>query len=97
MRSELLRNFAIRAKQKLLGVEKKEKAKIKVISMEDDSFKEKVEYLISKGDEIFNPIHYLIDEKTMKSLKGEALERYFFEIVDKYNRFKNEIENSASC
>ncbi len=99
MHSDILKHFALKAKKKLLGQDTKEKvnAKIKVISTEDDAFKEKVEYLMSKDEEIFNPIHFLMDDKVMKNLSGVEKERYLFSTIDKYNRFKNEILEERSC
>ena len=97
--NDILKNFALRAKKKLLGKDTKEKvnAKIKVISIEDEAFKEKVEYLMSKDEEIFNPIHILMDDKIMKNLDGAEKERYLFTTIDKYNRFKNQILEERSC
>lgn len=99
MREDVLRIIALRAKKKLLGREnvKESTAKIKRISNEDYAFREKVEYLMSRDDEIFNPIHFLMDEKIMKNLNGEGKERYLLSTIDKYNRYKNEILERKSC
>lgn len=93
MSNDILKNFALKAKRRLATGETKAKVapKIKVISNEDENFKEKVEYLLSKQDEIFNPIHFLMDEKILKNLDNDGKERYLFSTIDKYNRFKNEI------
>lgn len=98
MRNDILKNFALRAKKKLLGKEKeKVAAKFKTISIEDDEFKGKVEYLLSKDEEIFNPIHFLMDDKILKNMDEASKERYLFTTIDKYNRFKNEILEERSC
>lgn len=98
MRNDILKNFALRAKKKLLGKEKeKVTAKFKTISTKDDAFKEKVEFLLSKDEEIFNPIHFLMDDKILKNLDEASRERYLFTTIDKYNRFKNEILEEKSC
>ncbi len=98
MRNDILKNFALRAKKKLLGQEKeKVTAKFKTISIEDDAFKEKVEYLLSREEEIFNPIHFLMDDKILKNMDEASRERYLFSTIDKYNRFKNEILEERSC
>lgn len=97
MRNDILKSFALKAKKKLLGKENEVRAKIKVISFEDEAFKEKVEYLISKEDEIFNPIHFLMDDKVMRSLDSAGKERYLLSTIDKYMRYKNEIIEEKSC
>lgn len=97
MRNDILKSFALKAKKKLLGKENDVRAKIKVISFEDEAFKEKVEYLVSKEDEIFNPIHFLMDDKVMKTLDSAGKERYLLSTIDKYMRYKNEIIEEKSC
>lgn len=97
MRNDILKSFALKAKKKLLGKENEVRAKIKVISFEDEAFKEKVEYLVSKEDEIFNPIHFLMDDKVMKALDSAGKERYLLSTIDKYMRYKNEIIEEKSC
>mgnify|MGYP001851105585 CR=1 FL=1 len=97
MRNDILKSFALKAKKKLLGKENEVRAKIKVISFEDEAFKEKVEYLVSKEDEIFNPIHFLMDDKVMRSLDSAGKERYLLSTIDKYMRYKNEIIEEKSC
>ncbi len=97
--NDILKNFALRAKNKLLGKDNKDvvPAKIKTISFKDEAFKEKVEYLMDNEDEIFNPMHFLMDEKLMKTLDSEQKERYLLSTIDKYMRFKNEITMERSC
>ena len=97
--NDILKNFALRAKNKLLGKDTKNSinVKVKTISFKDDAFKEKVEYLMDKEDEIFNPMHFLMDDKLLKTLDSEQKERYLLETIDKYLRFKNEITMERSC
>ena len=97
--NDILKNFALRAKNKLLGKDNKDvvPAKIKTISFKDEAFKEKVEYLMDNEDEIFNPMHFLMDENLMKTLDSEQKERYLLSTIDKYMRFKNEITMERSC
>ena len=97
--NDILKYFALRAKNKLLGKDTRESVntKIKTISFRDDAFKEKVEFLMDKEDEIFNPMHFLMDDKVLKSLDSEQKERYLLTTIDKYNRFKNEITMERSC
>ena len=82
--NDILKNFALRAKNKLLGKDNKDvvPAKIKTISFKDEAFKEKVEYLMDNEDEIFNPMHFLMDEKLMKTLDSEQKERYLLSTID---------------
>ena len=97
--NDILKNFALRAKNKLLGKDTKNSinVKIKTISFKDDAFKEKVEYLMDRENEIFNPMHFLMDDKLLKTLDSEQKERYLLETIDKYLRFKNEITMERSC
>ncbi len=97
--NDILKNFALRAKNKLLGKDTKNSinVKVKTISFKDDAFKEKVEYLMDRENEIFNPMHFLMDDKLLKTLDSEQKERYLLETIDKYLRFKNEITMERSC
>lgn len=97
--NDILKNFALRAKNKLLGKDTKNSAitKVKTISFRDDAFKEKVEYLMDRDDEIFNPMHFLMDDKVLKNLDSEQRERYLLTTIDKYIKYKNEITMERSC
>ena len=97
--NDILKNFALRAKNKLLGKDTKNSinVKVKTISFKDDAFKEKVEYLMDRENESFNPMHFLMDDKLLKTLDSEQKERYLLETIDKYLRFKNEITMERSC
>lgn len=97
--NDILKNFALRAKNKLLGKDTKNSinVKVKTISFKDDAFKEKVEFLMDRENEIFNPMHFLMDDKLLKTLDSEQKERYLLETIDKYLRFKNEITMERSC
>lgn len=52
----------------------------------------KVKAILEK-DEVYNPIALLIDLKYYNSLPLNLKEKYFFEIVDKYYYYKQQIEN----
>ena len=97
--NDILKNFALSEKNKLLGKDTKNSinVKVKTISFKDDAFKEKVEYLMDRENEIFNPMHFLMDDKLLKTLDSEQKERYLLETIDKYLRFKNEITMERSC
>lgn len=95
MYSDVLKNFAQKAKRRLVGKEKVTNAKIKVISNEDEDFKSKVEFLLSQEDLVTNPVHYLIDDKILKNMEENEKERYLLNTLDKYIALKKKIENSA--
>lgn len=95
--SDVLKSFAQKAKRRLVGREVVSSAKIKVITNEDEDFKSKVEYLLAHDDVITNPIHFLMDDKILNGLNSEeAKERYLLSTLDKYNSFKNQIENVST-
>ena len=52
---------------------------------------------MDRENEIFNPMHFLMDDKLLKTLDSEQKERYLLETIDKYLRFKNEITMERSC
>lgn len=95
MNNDVLKNFAQRAKRRLVGKENKVQAKIKVISNEDVDFKNRVEFLLSQEGVITNPVHYLIDDKILNSMSDVARERYLFSTLDKYASMKNQLQNLA--
>ncbi len=94
--NDILKNIAQRAKRRLVGRENLPVAKIKVITTEDEVFKNKVENLLSQNEVVTNPVHFLIDDKIFANLADEAKERYLLSTLDKYTNFKNQIENIAS-
>ena len=93
--SELLKSFAQRAKRRLVGKSPVVNAKIKVITQTDDDFRNKVKDLLSTEEVVTNPLHYLMDEKVMKTLDEEAKERYLLSTLDKYIGLKNEFERMS--
>ena len=92
-RNDVLRNFAQRAKRRLVGRDKIFCAKIKVINNDDEDFRSKVEFLLSQEDIVTNPVHFLMDDKILKNMDEEGKERYLLSTLDKYNRLRNQIEN----
>ena len=95
--NDVLKNIAQRAKRRLVGRENAPMAKIKVITNEDVDFKSKVETLLSQEEVVTNPVSFLIDDKIFKNLDSAGKERYLLSTLDKYNSFKNQIENVANC
>lgn len=96
MYNDVLKNFAQKAKRRLVGKDKVVNAKIKVISNEDADFKNKVEFLLSQQDVITNPVHYLIDDKILKNMNDSERERVLLSTLDKYIALKKQFENSNS-
>ena len=98
---DFLKNFAQKAKRRLVGRDKIAPAKIKVISNDDENFKSKVKNLLEQEEVVTNPIHRLMDDKVLSGLNEQARERYLFSTIDKYNRLKSQIEgvesDSKSC
>lgn len=96
MYSDVLKNFAQKAKRRLVGKEKVTNAKIKVISNEDEDFKSKVEFLLSQEDVVTNPVHYLIDDKILKNMQEHERERVLLSTLDKYIATKKQLENAST-
>ncbi len=92
----MLKNFAQKAKRRLIGKENTTNTKIKVISNEDEEFKSKVEFLLSQEGIVTNPVHYLVDDKKMKKMDEEERERYLLTTLDKYNSLRNQLEKISS-
>ena len=95
--NDVLKNFAQKAKRRLVGRDKIPAAKIKVITNEDVDFKNKVETLMAQEEVVTNPVSYLIDDKIFKTLEGAARERYLLSTLDKYNSFRQQLENATTC
>lgn len=94
MRNDMLRNFAQRAKRRLVGKENVPTMKIKVISNDDEEFRNKVEDLLSRDEVVSNPMHYLIDDKIFSNMNEIERERYLLSTLDKFSRFREQIENA---
>ena len=92
--NDVLKSIAQKAKRRLVGLDGVSSAKIKVISNEDEEFKNKVARLLAQEDVVSNPVHYLIDGKLFAQLDTNAKERYLLSTLDKYNSLKNKLENN---
>lgn len=62
--------------------------KSKIITREDKKLYEKVKMIVDEQEEITNPISRLIDYKIYNKMDSLAKERYLFDLVDKYKRYK---------
>ncbi len=95
-KNDALKIIAQKAKRRLVGKETHVNAKIKVISNEDVEFKSKVEFLLSQEEVVTNPVHYLMDDKILKTMDEASKERYLLSTLDKYNALRSELENLSS-
>ena len=69
--------------------------KSRIITKEDDKLYQKVVSILDEG-EVFNPLARLIDSKLYSKLDEPAKERYLFDLVDKYKRYKEKYEREQS-
>lgn len=60
---------------------------------QDEKLYQKVCQMLSENKDIRNPITYLMDNEYYNSLNERGKERYFFELIDKYNKLKIRFEN----
>lgn len=95
MKSDALRNLAIRAKNRLLNKNLRNSystAEIKIINREDNDFYNRVKELTHQNETISNPLKYLMDNEKLLSLDPNARERYLFQTIEKYREAKLRIE-----
>ena len=93
-KNDILKTIAQKAKRRLVGKEQVTTAKIKVISNEDEDFKNKVESLLSQETLVTNPVHYLIDEKIFAKMNDNEREFYLLSTLDKYIALRHQLEKS---
>ena len=62
--------------------------KNKIITREDKKLYDKVKSMLDQNEDILDPIARLIDYKIYNKLDILTKERYLFEIVDKYKKYK---------
>lgn len=60
----------------------------RVLQTDEDKLYGKVKDILSREEEFYNPISYLMDMNYYNSLSPTEKERYFFEIVDKFHALK---------
>ena len=65
--------------------------RVLINNKEDEILYNKVKNIL-QDESIFNPIAKLIDFKYYNSLPNNLREKYFFDIVDKFYMFKEQIE-----
>ncbi len=62
--------------------------KSKIITRDDAKLYQRVKDMLDKDEDITNPISRLIDYKTFNGLDGFGKERYLFDLVEKYKKYK---------
>ncbi len=66
--------------------------KSKIIIQDDIKLYEKVKAMLDENLDIINPISRLIDYKVYNKLDERLKERYIFELVDKYKKYREKYE-----
>ena len=66
--------------------------KSKIIVQEDVRLYEKIKTMLDENCDIINPISKLIDYKIYNKLDERLKERYIFDLVDKYKKYKEKYE-----
>lgn len=62
--------------------------KSKIITREDRKLYEKVKTMLDEEGDVTNPMARLIDYKIYNKLSPESRERYLFDMLDKYKKYK---------
>ena len=62
--------------------------KCKIITKEDVKLYEKVKSILDEDIDVINPIARLIDYKSYNKMDSLMQERYLFDLVDKYKKYK---------
>lgn len=94
MKKDILKHLAMRAKSRMLNKNLRDtysNVNVKIIKKEDEKFDQKVRDLLEKGEDIFNPIKQLMDEKKLLTLDERGRERYLFETIERYNEIRNQV------
>ncbi|MBQ8444587.1 MAG: hypothetical protein IJX25_04470 [Clostridia bacterium] len=95
MKSDALKNLAMRAKNRLLNKNLRNtysNAEIKIIDNNDEEFYAKVKQVVSCEETVCNPMKYLMDDSKLLSLDAQDRERYLLQTIQKYKQAKDKIE-----
>lgn len=95
MKSDALKNLAIRAKNRLLNKNLRNtysNADIKIIDNNDQAFYERVKNILSQEENICNPLKHLMDDSKLLSLDANGRERYLLQTIEKYRNARAQIE-----
>ena len=91
MKSDVLKNLAMRAKNRLLNKNLRttySNASFKTIDSKDDAFYAKVKKVVSNEDSICNPIKFLMDDNLLLSLDERGKERYLLQTVENIDKLE---------
>lgn len=94
MKKDILKHLAMRAKSRMLNKNLRDtysNVNVKIIKKEDEKFDQKIRDLLEKGEDVFNPIKQLMDEKKLLTLDERGRERYLFETIERYNEIRNQV------
>lgn len=96
MKDDLLKSLALKAKNRLINKREKESLKedfsIKIIKSEDEDFYYRVKSLLESEQDLINPIKMLMDEKRMADMSNAEKDKYLFQTIEKYTKFRNIIQ-----
>ena len=95
MKSDALKNLAMRAKNRLLNKNLRNtysNAEIKIIDNNDEEFYSKVKQVISTEHMACSPMKYLMDDSKLLTLDSQGRERYLLQTIQKYKQAKERIE-----
>lgn len=98
MKSDALKNLAMRAKNRLLNKNLRNTystADIKIIDNNDEDFYEKVKDVLSDEDKYSTPMKHLMDDSKLLSLDANGRERYLLQTLGKYREAKNRLERES--
>lgn len=98
MKTDALKNLALRAKNRLLNKNLRNTystAEVKIIDRTDNDFYNKVKELTAQNEAISNPLKYLMDDSILLSLEPKDRERYLFQTIEKYREAKLRIEKES--
>lgn len=62
--------------------------KCKIITKEDKKLYDKVKEMLDNNFDVVNPIAKLIDYKIFNKMDDLAQERYLFDVIEKYKKYK---------
>ena len=98
MKSDALKNLALRAKNRLLNKNLRNtysNAEIKIIDNRDDAFYQKVKAVITNEETMYNPLKYLMEDSKLLSLDAQGRERYLLQTIQKYKQAREQIERES--
>lgn len=98
MKSNTIKNLALRAKNRLLNKNLRNtysNAEIKIIDNQDEEFYQKVKEVISNKETLCNPMKYLMDDSKLLALDMQGRERYLLQTIQKYKQARERIEKES--